>query len=607
MPEANIASGVSDMMAKLLREKRSAREYQERRHADWDDNYQLYRNKVFTNRLTQRQAVNVPLMKETVKTLLSKIDDPPEVEWKEKSGNMEKEVYLQEIWNTEYSEQDFEGIDMLDKKNVLMYGRAFRKLNWKDGSVEIAALDVYDVVIDPLVNPLDVESARFVIHQNLFKSLREVLADDRYDGPGRDKLKVHLTTPEGMIQSGKNKEEWEKKMERLKAMGVTSAEFPHFAAGDVIVNLTEHYTSEWDAKEKRFVRKVVVYADDAFELMDEKLEDLIGVDFWPFVTWGEDVETSDFWSDGPADLVRTPNKVVNVWFSQQVENRTLRNFQMHWYDATVQGYTPQTYEPGPGRMLPAPGNPSATILPVQVDGLDETFNAIDFLTKMVERGTAATAIDKGTPEQQDMTLGEVKILVGNAMERTLGMAKFYRRAWKELAMKWYRMMDANDSKKRNLVKISSKGRVWPKDVFPSDWKSKAGFFSLVRSSSEQDFEKTKGIQRFDFLMQKFPENAALKRIAQKRMLGLLDLSPEEVREVADDEKKRLDEQERQAEAQELVMAQAPQDTGNPLADAASKVASASNQEALRAKLAELGGLAGGGQIQQSLSELANAA
>ena len=71
------------LMEKLLKEKKIAYEFAERRFDDWNENYELFRNKVKTNRLTQRQAVNIPLMKETIKTILSKVDDPPVVDWKE--------------------------------------------------------------------------------------------------------------------------------------------------------------------------------------------------------------------------------------------------------------------------------------------------------------------------------------------------------------------------------------------------------------------------------------------------------------------------------------------------------------------------------------------
>ena len=103
---------------KLINERKIARDFQERRHIDWNDNYELYRNKVRTNRLTQRQAVNIPLMKETVKTLLSKIDDPPNVDWKELSGDEMKELVYQEVWNDQFKRKKFEWIDVVDKKNV---------------------------------------------------------------------------------------------------------------------------------------------------------------------------------------------------------------------------------------------------------------------------------------------------------------------------------------------------------------------------------------------------------------------------------------------------------------------------------------------------------
>ena len=525
----------SSLMEKLLKEKQIAREFQERRHEDWNENYELYRNKTKTNRLTQRQAVNIPLMKETIKTLLAKVDDPPSVEWKELGGDKDKEIMLQETWNEWSDVANIEGIDLQDKKTALLCGRSFKKLNWEGDHVGIYANDIFDVLIDPLADPIDLESSRFLIHQNIFRSLREILADTRYGAKAKNKLKEYLDSKDGLVQSRENKEEWEKKLERLRAMGVDNDEFPLFAGGDVLVNLTEHYTKVWNASKKEFERKVVVYADDTVELLNDTLKNLLGVDFWPFVTWGEDMETQDFWSDGPADLVRTPNKIVNVWFSQLVENRTLKNFQMHWYDATNQGYTAQTYEPGPGRMLPAPGDPSKTILPVNISGLDDTLTAIDFVIRIVERGTAATAIEKGVSEKKQITLGEVETLVGKAAERTVAMAKQYRRSWRDLSMKWYEIMDANASGKKVLYKTSKSGKIWPKVIYASDWKTKRGYKAVIRSSSEQESEQAKGIQKFMFLRSQFPNNAVLQKISQRRMLEIVDLSPDEIRQVQEAE------------------------------------------------------------------------
>ena len=519
------------LMEKLLKEKKIAYEFAERRFDDWNENYELFRNKVKTNRLTQRQAVNIPLMKETIKTILSKVDDPPVVDWKELRGDKMKEIIFQELWNNDYDRLNIEGVDVQDKKTVLLYGRGFKKLNWADSKIDVRALDIYDVVVDPLTDPLNLETARFVIQQNIFRSLREILADDRYSKEGKEKLKIWLQSPDGIIQSSKDKEQWEAKLERLKSLGVDNSDFALFAGGDAIVNLTEHYTNLWNEKKKEFERKVITYANDSIELLNEKLVDLMGVEFYPFVTWAEDIETQDFWSDSVADLIRVPNKVINIWFSQMVENRTLRNFQMHWYDATIEGYSPQTYEPGPGRMLPAPGDPNKTILPVDIQGLDETLTAIQFLTSVVERGSGATAIEKGQGETKPQTLGEIQVLVGKAQERTITMAKAYRRSWKELCQKYQAIVSANNTEKMTLVKKDRDGRMWPKVVYPEDWKSEAGFEATIASTSEQEENSVKTLQKFQFALQMYPMNIALKKISQKRVLETLDLSPEELSQV----------------------------------------------------------------------------
>ena len=209
---------------------------------------------------------------------------------------------------------------------------------------------------------------------------------------------------------------------------------------------------------------------------------------------------------------------------------------MHWFLPGA-NYTPQTYTPGPGVMLPAPPGDdiNKVIKPVEISGLDDTMVAIQALTTIVERGTGATAIEKGEGQQGSQTLGEVEILVGKSVERTIGMAKFYRMAWYEVAWKWNKMMHANKPKVLKLYKTGRSGKIYSKKVYASDWKSTEGYEPQIISSSEQEQESFKTIQKFTFVVQQFPNNQALKEIAQKRMLDVLDLSPEELKAVEDAE------------------------------------------------------------------------
>ena len=548
---------MEQIIEKLKKEKEAGRELQDRKHLDWDDNYELYRNKVKTNRLTQRQAVNIPLMKETVKTLLSRIDEPPEVDWKNLENDEQKEIIYQEIWNSFVKGNNLQLIDVLDKKNVLLYGSSIKKLNIGESGIEASVMDIYDILIDPLMNVWDLESARFIINHNIYRSVREILADKRYSEKGKQELKIWADSEPGVIQGKVNEEEMQKKMERMKAMGVNDSEFPYYAGGDVIINLTEHYTEVWNTKKQKFERRVYVYAEDDILLSDDLLEDLIGVSFWPFVRWSEDPETNDIYPDSVADLVRVPNKVLNIWFSQLIENRTLKNFQMHWY-LPSQNYTPQTYTPGPGMMLPAPAGEdiNKVIKPVEISGLDDTLTAINAITQIVERGSGATAIEKGQAEKGTQTLGEVQILVGKANERTLGMAKFYRLAWYEFAKKWDALMQANAPKLIKLFKVSKEGKAYPKSVLQKEWKSE--YEPIVRSSSEQEQESIKGMQKFQFIISQFPNNMALRKISQKRMLELVDLSPEELKQVEDAEEQMFQQaQQAQQQVQQQPVQQPP--------------------------------------------------
>ena len=47
----------------IQKHQENDRRWRERRHMQWTSNYDLHRDTVIINRLTQRQSVNVPYMK----------------------------------------------------------------------------------------------------------------------------------------------------------------------------------------------------------------------------------------------------------------------------------------------------------------------------------------------------------------------------------------------------------------------------------------------------------------------------------------------------------------------------------------------------------------
>ncbi len=539
------------LLVKLKEEKRVAIDFQKRRHSQWNETYSLCRDIIETNELTQRQEVNIPIMKETKKTLLSRIDEPPDVVFdcleKDVAGR-EKEIVINEIWQEDSDKNNFQGIDIMEKNNVLLFGRTFKKLNFLENEFKVEVPNKFDIVIDPKVNPLDIETAGFIIHLHIYRKLRDILANPKYEKEGKQELKRYLQA--GSDEQGKGQliqfssdATKEAIDEKIADLGIDN--FDEFGAADIEVELNEHYTLIWDAKKEKFIRHVVIVAAENAILFNKTLKETIGVEFWPFVSWADDLDNEDFWSDGMGDVVRTPNKVMNIYFSTMLENRTYRNLGMMWY-LPVSGFDPQTFEPEPFGMYPAPliesGGRYLTVTEVvqqmQIPALEDNLVSIDFLIKLVERATAATAIEKGVGEKKQITLGEVEQLAAKSAERIISMAKFYRRAWKEFAWKWRMIREENASDKTplKLYKKTYRGNYFEKVVYKKDWYSKAGYKERVMSSSEQETEKAGGLNKLVMIKNQFPDNIAIQKLARKRMLEILDLTPDEMKEIEEGEK-----------------------------------------------------------------------
>src|SRR3990167_7687872 len=200
------------------------------------------------------------------------------------------------------------------------------------------------------------------------------------------------------------------------------------------------YGKRKESKEEELFLKISV--DDLEIIFSKPLEEIIGVTkdhFWrnhfPYVTWAGDLERQDFWSDGTADMVRTPNKVANAWFSQLVENRTLRNLNMNLYNSSLEGFVPQTWQPQAWGMygipVPTGGKIDDVFKQMPVQDLSESLDEMNFLIQMVEKGTGATPTQQGVKNQGQVTLGEVELTLGEAKERVKGASKFYTQAWKD--------------------------------------------------------------------------------------------------------------------------------------------------------------------------------
>ena len=537
----------------LVNNKDTGFTYREPRHEAWREIYELYRDKVTINRLTQRQSVNLPLMKTTLRTLLKDIDDMPVIVFENVDNDKQKEVFLNEFWKHTLKINNASIQDIVDKKQDFFFGRTFDSWQIVDGKIKWDVEDPEDMLVDRFMNPYDLDSSRFLIHTHIFKPLSYLEGNEDFDQKEVSKLRDFFETQLGIVKAQDNKNSLQVKNQKLTNLGVTDMEDP--ALGETYVELTMHYVfregEEVNGKEVPEQIFVYVEAEDKVILMKKPQEEIIGKtednywrDHYRYTTWADDVDKQDFWTDGIGDIVRTPNKVINSWYSQLVENRTLRNFGMHYYDSALKadGFQPNTFNPVPWGWYPVPGNPKDVLQKVEIPDLSDSLDEMNYVVEMIQKATGATDTQQGVQTPSTVTLGEVQLAQGEAKERTAGISKFYTPAWERRALIFLKLIEASPEK-LDAVRIYKKGRntddVFNREIGPKDWMTKLGYRVKVWSQDEKNAKDTEALEKLNAAKMAMFDNPKLAEVYNRKLLEWADLLPEEVNDIMEFEKKKL--------------------------------------------------------------------
>jgi hypothetical protein len=543
----------------LNRDAKDGYEFQKRRHDDWKENYELFRDKVIINRLTQRQSVNIPLMKQIVKTILSKIDDFVDLVFTNLSNDEQKQIFYNLYWNDVVkSENRLELKDKVDKKQVTLFGRSFEKLNVMNGKVKFYIVDPADMRVDRYIDPTDIDTAGYLIQDNIFETLSDLKGNPMYNQEVVSTFEEFFQTEQGLVKASQNQEELEKKNEAMQEMGDTYVNNP--ALGQTLVQMQEGfikvYNPEIEEAEIVFTlsgaitvegeeKRLILFADLLENVIDPNgnCPDHFWRNHYPFESWGEDIENRDFWNDAVADSVRPPNKVVNSWFSQTVENRTMRNFGMNYYNSNTSGedgaFVPQTFEPKAWGWYGIPGNPNDILKSVEIPQLTGNLEEINFVVQIAEKASAATAITQGVSEQRKITLGEVELLAANALDRIQSMSLYYQQAWLNIGRKYIKLLEAMGDE-IEAVRLFKTGKITGKTMFnktitPTSWKDKLGYSCKVvskKDKSEQDLDQ---IQKLNAVKSFMPNNRELNKILQEKLLDMSNLTSDENKRIMEEE------------------------------------------------------------------------
>ena len=546
----------ADLLLKLSVNKESSFKHRRRRHFDWTDNYTLYRDKVMLNRLTQRQSVNIPLIKSSIKTLLKDVDDPPILYFSNLDNNDQAEVFFNEYWKYSGIVNHLVMKDIVDKRQEMLFGRSFKFQNIVNGHHFWEVVDPQDVLIDRYVDPANLDSARYLIREHIYKPLSSLRSNPKYDNAAVRRLQEYLATDAGLIKASQNQLDWVEKQRREASLGVIDAFAP--ILGETYVELNEWWIKEWNEELKEDEIKYLVTAEEMEVLYSNTLENCIGEtqdNFWrshyPASTWADETERTDFWSDGVADTLRTLNKILNSWFAQMVENRTLQNYSMHYFNSSMmdEGFLPQTFEPVPWGWYPIPvpegGKIGDNLMNVDVPDLSDTMKEIEFIMTIAQQASAATTMQQGVqPEGQQVTLGEVQLLLSNAKERVKSMAVYYTESWNDFGLKFTKLLEAAPDMIDDTI-IHKKGRLTKKNysklVTPKMWYSKQGYRCDVTMKSDFEAKTGQDLQKLQYLKSLMPMNKTLDTIIKKKAAEFGDLEASEIAEVLKEDEMQMKE------------------------------------------------------------------
>lgn len=522
------------LIASHKKTKRKMVDFKSRRFEQWNDNYALYRDKVKRNRLTQRQAVNIPIIRETLKSWISNIDEPPVMRFKNRGkGNefRDKDILLGEMWQKFFDDELLELKDQLDKKTVGLQGISFKEIGWDKAKQfpYLSLKDPYDILLGKGEDPFDLQKHRSVKVINIFRNLDEIVDNKVYDESARVKLKNLYAGKAGQSTQATANENYQAKEARLQEIGATSNE-PVIDLDNSIVELNISYDLVWDKKEQKNVRYYRVYAADAVLLVNKPIKKALGVDFIPMVMWGTDPDLNDVYPDGYADNVRQINKLVNIYLSQDIENRGYRNFGMFFYNNLGGKFVPKGIDARQFGFYGMPGKPSDMIKQVEIQPLNDTNYQIDFLKNMAQSSVAQTAGERGQSAGAQ-TLGEFEKLMQVSGEMNNVDMKHYRRAWYLIAKMFVAFMEAKQVGRIKLFKEGGNGEYYGKDVYKTDWEVPEGYECIPVFKAEKDQEDSLSIQKTSYVMQNFVQNPVALKIAKRMQLEALGWKPEDVEQV----------------------------------------------------------------------------
>ena len=448
-----------DLILQIDREYHNALDYRRARIKDWHANEDmLYGKKPVT--LSKRSNIDLRLMKGFEDTLLSKIKNPLTIKFgPTEDADVRKAKKVTALFELETSptKENWRYKDLLGKKLALPSVRSISKVysTAKPYKHHRDPIDHYDFLIDPLAGGYDIEKARYLGQDNIFKSKYDLLNNKTYD---QAKVK-ELIDETNENETDVTDNEYKEKQNRLAVVGLNGSDYN--AQKDGLFKLLEWYTTingkRWyilcSLEKKKIIKR------KPWEEMT-KVDEESKVPLWPFSSWAYYPDLFNFWSQSPMDIVRENFQTRNVVINQAIDNNEARNKPMKSYDPEVYK-NPALLEYEPDRIIPTAANkdPKAGLYIHPTESIYDPKALNEMLEDIASKITGVTPASQGVADDQ-----KVGIYYGDQQEVANRMSLFeesYFMADLHSAQLYLNGLDKLDEE-RAVKMIGTNGVEWDK-------------------------------------------------------------------------------------------------------------------------------------------------
>lgn len=403
----------------------------------------------------------LPIMSGFVDTLMSKIDDEPNINFthvEEADKLRAKKVTASWKFDSAPTRGAWAIKDLLVKKLAIFSGRGIYKIFSESSPTYknyFEIVDAFDFIAEP-GGGWHLENHLFCGQQNVFRSKAQLdkgVEEGRYDKAQVEKL---VATSSNAKDQRTNQDLYRNRQRRFEALGL-DIETNNYV-GQLIFNLTE-WQMEYEG-----TRYYMLFDEvSGIWIRFGTHKDIIGSDKLMWKSWATHYDAWNFWSKAPVDDIRPVAEalkvVVNFMFDdsqKRLWGQTLYDpemitdpSQLEWDrpDKLVQVYVPSGKKLADGVYQVPMGDKSSV-----------TINLLDYFRNFMALESGVTNDSKGQSNQQ--TLGIAQINMGETADRFGLYNKFYRQCWAELGEAYFEGLMEHMTEPRLIRMIGEHGIGW---------------------------------------------------------------------------------------------------------------------------------------------------